>query len=97
MGIVAVPILIQSVFCFSVSGPFWAHLYAQCQSGSLLWFLLGLYSRQVDVTKKKAQLSIGAPEYLLGGFLLVTAGHIQPFPVPASRGGVGISPVVRPR
>lgn len=64
MGIVAVPVLFQSVFCFSVSGSFWSHLDTQCLSWSLLWFLLELYSRQVDVTKAKAQLSI-TPECLL--------------------------------
>lgn len=89
MGIVALPVLFQSVFCFSISGSFWSCLYAQYQSWSLLRFLLGLYSRQVNVTKKKAQLSIGTPEYLFGGFLLVTAGHIQLFSVPASHVGIG--------
>lgn len=49
------------------------------------------------MTKKKAQLNIGAPEYLLGGSLLMTSGDIQPFSVPASRDEVGISPVARPR
>lgn len=48
------------------------------------------------MTKKKAQLGFGTPEYLLGGSLLKTAGHIQPFSVPASHDGVGIRPVVRP-
>lgn len=53
------------------------------------------------MTKKKAQLSIGTPEYLLEDFLLMTAGHIQPFSVPASCDVVGIhspvdhSPVVK--
>lgn len=48
------------------------------------------------MTKKKAQLSIGIPEYFLGGSFLMRAGHIHPFAVPASCDGVGISPVVRP-
>lgn len=96
MGIVAVPVLFQSVFCFSISGSFWSHLYAQYQFWSLLRFLLGLYSRQVDVTKKKAQLSIGTPGYLLVTSLLVEAGHIWPFSVPASHDEVGIHPVVGP-
>lgn len=65
MGIVAVPVLFQSVFCFSVSGPFWSHLYARCLSWSLLWFLLELYSRQVDVTKAKAEASSVTPDCLL--------------------------------
>lgn len=81
---------------FSISGLFWSHLYAQYHSWSLLWFLLGLFSRQVDVAKKNVQLSIGTAEYLLEGSFLPLPGHIQPFSVSASCDGNGISPVVRP-
>lgn len=42
--------------------------------------------------QEKAQPSIGTPEYLLRGSLLMTAGHIQPFSVPASRDGVRVKP-----
>lgn len=49
------------------------------------------------MTKKKTQLNIGTPEYLLGGSLLMTSEDIQPFSVLASHDEVGISPVVRPR
>lgn len=59
--------------------------YWECTAGRWMW------------PRKKAQLSVGTPEYLLGGSLLMTAGHIQPFSVPASCDRVGISPVVRPR
>lgn len=67
----------SKVFFFSVSGSFWSHLYAQYQSWSR--FLLGLYSRQVDVTKKKTQLSIGTHEYLRGGSSWWQPGTSSPF------------------
>lgn len=47
VGIVAVPLLFQSAFCFSLSGPLRSHLYAQHWSWSLLWFPQELCCMQV--------------------------------------------------